>query len=442
MKKFKYILLIFLGIVGLSSCDDFGSLNENPNTTDKEDTKFLFTHACKYTQYFVMVGTYDPWNQIYPQYFSERQNIQFTNFSLSDFNLTPYYTHMLRNLKGIIDLNENPDTKDLVYVIGLGSSENQIAASRTLRAYAYMHMTDVLGMVPYFEALEGEKENFTPKYDTQEDIYADLDKDLKEAYDQFNESGKLNSTYDILYNGDIGKWKKFNASIRMMLAIKLADVAPSVGKERFSIAFKDGGIATNEESLVYRFLPESANQNPMYNNIIVTGRKDFAPSKTIIDQLLAFKDPRIKAYATPNSDGEYVGMPFGINQNEIEKYKDVSQFHERYYQQDSPFIVTSAAHILLIQAEAVARGWITADIEDLYKKGIQASFDLYPEIASEVNLDEYIAQDGVKLPADMEGKIECIGMQRWLSNFMQDGIEAWSDWRRLDVPKIKPGPSA
>lgn len=48
----------------------------------------------------------------------------------------------------------------------------------------------------------------------------------------------------------------------------------------------------------------------------------------------------------------------------------------------------------------------------------------------------------MKLPADMEGKIECIGMQRWLSNFMQDGIEAWSDWRRLDVPKIKPGPSA
>ena len=33
-------------------------------------------------------------------------------------------------------------------------------------------------------------------------------------------------------------------------------------------------------------------------------------------------------------------------------------------------------------------------------------------------------------------------MQRWLANFMQNGFEAWSDWRRLNVPKLKVGPNA
>lgn len=42
----------------------------------------------------------------------------------------------------------------------------------------------------------------------------------------------------------------------------------------------------------------------------------------------------------------------------------------------------------------------------------------------------------------LEYKIEKIAMQRWLANFMQDGFEAWSDWRRLNVPKLKPGPGS
>ena len=33
-------------------------------------------------------------------------------------------------------------------------------------------------------------------------------------------------------------------------------------------------------------------------------------------------------------------------------------------------------------------------------------------------------------------------MQRWLANYMQDGVEAWSDWRRLNVLKLYPGSAA
>lgn len=95
---------------------------------------------------------------------------------------------------------------------------------------------------------------------------------------------------------------------------------------------------------------------------------------------------------------------------------------------------------MLIQAEAAVRGWIDqSQAENYYRQGIQASFDQY-DLGS--SFDAYYAQPDIAFTGSDEERIEKIGMQRWLANFMQDGIEAWSDWRRLNVPKIYPGPSA
>lgn len=439
MKHIKLLAATLAGILAFSSCGDFDDTNIDPNNPSQPDTRFLFSYACKTVRLFTMVGTYDPWNQLYPQYFAERQNIQYSNYAMTDFNTSSYYYEPLRNLEGIIKLNTDEETKQTPYVMQLGSTENQIAASRTLRAFIYMHLTDILGMIPYSEALQGDEDNFTPKYDTQEYIYADLDKELTEAYAQFNESGSLDKTFDILYNGKIAAWKKLNASIRMMLAIKLSDVAPEVGKERFAKAYADGGMTDNADLLEYKYLAETANQNPLYDNIVVAARKDFAPSKTILDQLIAYNDPRLEVYADPNEDGEYAGVPYGLKQADIANYKNTAVFDERYYQQNSPMVVISPSHILLIEAEAAVRGWINADAEELYKQGITASFAQY---ALETQADTYCEQAAIKLSGSTEEKIAKIAMQRWLGNFMQDGVEAWSDWRRLNVPNLKPGPGA
>lgn len=439
MKHIKLLAATLAGILAFSSCGDFDDTNIDPNNPSQPDTRFLFSYACKTVRLFTLVGTYDPWNQLYPQYFAERQNIQYSNYAMTDFNTSSYYYEPLRNLEGIIKLNTDEETKQTPYVMQLGSTENQLAASRTLRAFIYMHLTDILGMIPYSEALKGDEDNFTPKYDTQEYIYTDLDKELTEAYAQFNESGSLDKTFDILYNGKIAAWKKLNASIRMMLAIKLSDVAPEVGKERFARAYADGGMTDNADLLEYKYLAESANQNPLYDNIVVAARKDFAPSKTILDQLIAYNDPRLEAYADPNEDGEYAGVPYGLKQADIANYKNTAVFDERYYQQNSPMVVISPSHILLIEAEAAVRGWINADAEALYKQGITASFAQY---ALETQADAYCEQPAIKLSGSTEEKIAKIAMQRWLGNFMQDGIEAWSDWRRLNVPNLKPGPGA
>ncbi|CAK7050836.1 MAG: hypothetical protein PARBA_01770 [Parabacteroides sp.] len=440
MKKIKLFALALIGLLSFNSCGDFGDDNIDPNNPSQADTRYLFTYACKRVYTFSYVANYNPWTQLFPQYLSERQNIQYSDFGITDFNTGPYYYDNIRNLETIIKMNTDEATKNASNVIYLGSTNNQLASSRTLRAFYYMHLTDIMGMLPYTEALKGDEANFTPKYDTQEFIYQDLDKELTEAYSQFEESGSLNETNDILYQGNVSNWKKLNASLRMMMAIKLSDVAPETGKARFAKAYADGGMTQNSELLEYKFLEETDNENPLYTNIVSGGRKDFAPSKTILDQLIEYKDPRLAEYAEPNSRGEYKGVPFGITQSEIAKYEDMAFFNKRYYKQDAPIVVISPSHILLIEAEAAVRGWINENPEDLYKAGIKASFDQYG--ISSAEFDKYMAQDVIKLTGSPTEKIEKIAMQRWLANFMQNGVEAWSDWRRLNVPNIKPGPSA
>ena len=448
MKKIKSLLIILIGVICFNSCGDFGDINVDPNNPSTPDTRFLFTQACKQVRLFVMVGTYGPWNQMYPQYFAERQNVQYSNFTLMDFNTGAYYRETIKNLNAIINMNSNSNTKDATHVIGLGSVSNQIAMCRTLRAFIYMHLTDVLGMIPYSEALKGDEGLFTPKYDTQEFIYQDLDRDLKEAYAQFNTSEALNSTYDILFKGNVDHWKKLNASIRMMLAIKLSDVAPNDGKARFATAFADGGMTNNSELLSYKYLPETANQSPLYDNIMISGRKDFAPSKTILDFLLQYKDPRIEAYAEPNTNGDYDGVPFGTIQADIATYANTATFDPRYFKQDATYVLISPSHILLIEAEAAVRGWITANAEDLYKAGIKASFDQYGIVTANfvtwglADINAYYAQTDIAFTGTDDQKISKIAMQRYLANFMQDGIEAWSDIRRLHIPALLPGNAA
>ena len=38
--------------------------------------------------------------------------------------------------------------------------------------------------------------------------------------------------------------------------------------------------------------------------------------------------------------------------------------------------------------------------------------------------------------------IEKIAIQRWIASYLSDGVEAWSDWRRLDIPYLPVGPGA
>ncbi len=435
----------------LTQCNDFGDINTSPNSPSQPDTRFLYVGATRRAiPTFQINGamgnspSYDPWTLYIPQYISEKVNIQYTNFNLLTFSTgTAYYTGPLRSLNKIIELNSNEETKNNPAVLAFGGNINQIALARTLKAYIYMHLTDALGMIPYSDALKGYEGIFQPAYDSQQTIYTGLNTELEQAYQQFDESSPLDATHEILYNGDIAKWKKFNASVRMQLAIKLFKVDAANGKTRFAKAYNDGFIRNNNDIFEFKYLKETNNQHPLYENIIISGRRDFYPSATIVDTLLAYNDPRLFEYVEEAPAGGYSGMPFGLTTGDAAAIptNTLSTFKTKYYEQDAPAVLITPSVMLLAAAEAAERGWITASAQSLYEEAITAGLTQHGISAGDVTA--YLAEPKVAYltGGTQDERIAQIAMQKWIASYLQDGIEAWSDFRRLGIPDLRPGPN-
>ena len=431
MKKltiYKSIAVAVTLAITTTACDpgDFGDMNVSPNNPSTPNTAGFLTGALR--NIGPMVTEMVP--ALYTQQFGDITYIEDSRYKTINFSFNNFYTGPLNAYQSIIDLNTNADTKTTA--AANGSNNNQIAVARIAKAFTYMWMTDRWGDIPYSQALKG-KENFSPAYDTQQSIYNDLFKELKEAQAQFD--GGLAVKGDILLNGNATRWKKFANSLRMIMALRLSKVDPAKGKTEFAAALADGVLASNADNVKYTYLAELNNEHPLYNNYITVNRKDFAVSNTFLDYLLKNNDPRIPGIADPNISQKFVGVPYGVFPPTW-KAQDVSLAASAIRQQNSPANVVTYAQILFSQAEAVKLGWITGDAKALYESAIKASIQQWIGAAgTDAVVAGYLAQPDV---AYNDAKaLEQIGTQKWVALFYQ-GNEAWAEWRRTGFPVLKP----
>ena len=457
----KFILSAVTAAVTLSACDavkDFGDINYDPNSPSTAFTNYLFTFACRYVPYFSLgsdTSGYDPWLQEWTGYISESKNNQYgpLGTTITYSGVGTMYLYPLKNLHMIIEMNEDEDQKNDISVTTFGTSANQIAASKTLSAYFYMSLTDIYGPIVLSQAFQGvSDDNWKPEYDSQEDVYRQLDEMLTEAYKQFDESGSLSSA-DIIYNGNIAKWKKFNASLRMLLAIKLCDVDPATGKSRFAAAYADGGMETVADGFNYSY--DDLTWNRLYYwcspNYSAAGFTQ-VPNMFIVEQMKELKDNRMFKYfdiegyrgsrdeeTFPRDDyNSFYGIPFGlVDNNAVAAWVDcTASIGSAMLAMDATVPVIPTARVLLTEAEAAYRGWISADAKALYEAGIKASFEQWGATGA----DAYVGSAGVNY--DPANGLEQIAIQRWIASYLSDGVEVWSDWRRLDIPYMPVGPGA
>ena len=308
MKKitaYKSLAVALSLAIATTSCDpgDFGNMNLSPNNPSTPNTAAFLTGALR------NIGgmTTEMVPALYTQQFGDVTYIEDSRYKTINFNFNGFYTGPLVTYKNIIDLNTNEATKTTA--AANGSNNNQIAVARIAKAYTYMWMTDRWGDIPYSQALKG-KDNFSPAYDTQQSIYTDLFKELKEAQAQFDGGTAVKG--DILLGGNATRWKKFANTLRMIMALRLSKVDPTKGKAEFAAAMADGPLASNADNVKYGYLAEANNEHPLYNNYITNNRKDFAVSSTFMNYLIKVNDPRIPGMADQNILQKYVGVPYGV----------------------------------------------------------------------------------------------------------------------------------
>lgn len=431
MKKisiYKSVAVAAVLAITSTACDpgDFGDMNVSPNAPSTPNTAGFLTGALRN----VGVMTTDIVPALYTQQFGDVTYIEESRYKTINFSYNGYYTGPLNAYQNIIDLNTNADTKTTA--AANGSNNNQIAVARIARAYTYLWLTDRWGDIPYTEALKG-KADFSPAFDSQQAIYNDLFKELKEAQAQFD-GGKA-VVGDILLSGNATRWKKFANSLRMIMALRLSKVDPAKGKTEFAAAMADGALASNADNVTYKYLAEANNEHPLYNNYITGNRKDFALSDVFVNFLLKTNDPRISAMADKNINLKYVGVPYGVFPA-ASKAQDVSLAATSMRLQNSPANVLTYAQVLFSQAEAAKLGWITGDPKALYEAAVTASLQQWLGTAATAT----VISDFLKQP-DVAYKdataLEQIATQKWVALFYQ-GNEAWAEWRRTGFPALKP----
>lgn len=334
------------------------------------------------------------------------------------------------DLQNIININSDPATAE--YAAFNGSNNNQIAIARILKAYRFSILTDRYGDMPYSQALIGESQ---PIFDTQQEIYNSLFTELTEAVNQFDNGATVKG--DILFGGDKTKWKKFANSFRLILALRISKIDPSLGEAQFNDALEaDGGVFESNDDNASITYPGGAFKNPWFG---IGG--DFGVSETIATFLNTNSDSRLNAFGNPYN-GVLIGVPYGLQRNDAIGFTGSNPnwsliLNNTYRQQTSSLNVLSYADVLLARAEAAFLGWTDEDYTQLYQDGIQASWEAWDVFEQDV-FDSYMQKTAIALAPGNE--IEHIATQRWLA-FFPNGNQGWSEWRRNGYPELTPSPS-
>jgi hypothetical protein len=444
MKNFKKFIFIIAGLsILVSGCDKFGDFedtNVDKTKVGVAANKALLTYAMQRTQ-ATGGGILSSDGNIFGQFLSEGPYLTVSPFNDAGSTLNrsywTIYSEIQKNLNQVIiyskagSVEADPGAN--------GSINNQIAVARILKAYNFWKATDKWGDLPYSEALLGSA-NITPKFDKQEAIYKDLFKELKEATAQMD--GGAGPTGDIMFGGDMASWKKFAATQRLIMALRLSKVYPNAGEfaaQEFALAVAAGPLAAGE-TLKYSFLSgDPNNYNPWYNNYSISNRNDFAVSKTLVDLMKnggGVMDPRLPVYAETLPSGEIKGLQFGptIQTNIANAY---SRIGNALRAAGTPAYLFTDAQVQFAMAEAAKRGWISggdASAKTYYEAGIDASLAQYGVSNAAYKSTAGIAYDPAKA-------IEQIATQRYIALFL-DGWEAWAEFRRTGFPALVPGPNS
>ena len=107
---------------------------------------------------------------------------------------------------------------------------NSEAIALTMRALFVSNWTDIYGDIPFSEAFQGRNNVLKPKFDTQKEIYTQLFADLERANSLYDSSRALRyPNKDLMYAGDIAKWRKFTNSLHMRLLMRLQNHDAEMG---------------------------------------------------------------------------------------------------------------------------------------------------------------------------------------------------------------------
>lgn len=430
--SFKYILSGFL-LVLVFSCENLEDLNENPNQPTDVGPDVLMTSAIRSTMNSMVTESFLLGNN------AAQLTAKTLRSEIDVYNWNPFPTVWTSLYDGL---------EDVANAERLAREEEDAAtegAAVVLKSWLFSTLTDAYGDIPYTEAVSGGTDgNFQPVYDTQQDIYMSANgilAELERANNLLAQGGIVQG--DILLGGSAEQWRKLCNSLRLRLLMRISN-RMDVASDFADIVNNEPIIASNDDNAVLNYLESFPNDFPLlplkqgdFDAVVMSDRS--------IPVLEGYRDPRLMRYARPNNIVEidtaqvdtitpvYTGAQNGA---ETTCSKGGSRLGLAYFDygnhpttdDHADGILMTYAEVQFLLAEAVLKNFISGNVEQYYRSGIQASMDYYEvdyEASGWTDFDDFYNNSGVAFANDPIQVWE----QKWLALFFH-GLEPYFEVRR------------
>jgi len=426
-----------------TGCNDlFEEINTNENSPEDVTLNVLLSAAQTGLMDNFGYG-FDRYANTFTQHFAGNHatGIDMDQYILNTGDHNFYFEEMYRG--GLQDCSS---------IIAKGTSEESwhyVGIAQIMQTVGLSHLTSIYGDIPWSEALQGNEQPY-PKYDSQQEIYAEMQRLLSEGVANLDKSSVAKpGSDDIVYQGDLNKWKAIAYVLSARFHNHLSKVNPS-GSAADALAAIDkaeeAGISTVGD-LHYQFDGTVTHENPwslLYKNNLIIASENF------MNWMLDTNDPRLLAYWDDVAvDGTYVGYNgkctgFGISNV---SYSPVGP-NGFYGDEGSPLVLCTYFEAKFIEAEAAMRAGDADRAATAHNMAIAASIEKVGTAYASDSLNMvynsfipvYIENYGSETAASIT--MEKIMNEKYKSMFTQ-GVEGWVDARRhdyaypeyLDIPK-------
>ena len=398
--------------------------------------------------------------------------------TISNFNPTDDWTRVFLKSDRVLPVLYS--NLNVVEVVSQNTNNPlPLAIANVIKVAAMHRVTDAYGPIPYSKI--GADGSIKTPYDSEQEVYNKFFEELNAALQVMKnqENDRLTASADYIYGGDVKKWIRFANSLKLRLAIRIANVDKTTAQKMAEEAVdpaNGGVIEQNADNAAWSYFSSSVN-NPIYvakeyNHVLshstdglacLTGGDTHA-SADIICYMNGYNDPRREKYFVKSEwmGQEYVGLRRGI------AIPDLNTIGHKYsginLKPTDPLYWMNAAEVAFLRAEAKAiYGFnMHGEAKKFYEDGIRLSFEQwgvdgvdayinseemesmsYTDPASLNSYPDELTSLTVKWDesATPDEKQERIIIQKWIANWML-GNEAWADYRRTGYPHLMPATAA
>lgn len=458
MKKMKKLLIIILVGLILPACTEkFEEINTPPTSLSSVPSEFVLTQSI-YSTYRDKGGYWTQdilrWGAWIQHYGNHNQGFTTAHYQdIANYNDGFWNTHF-----GI--LGELEQAKLLI----ADQEEGDVARVKNaiieiMQVVVWLRLTDMVGDVPYSQALQG-SENVTPVYDDQQSVYTDLISRMQAAVGALNVSdGPYYGSADVFFQGDVEKWIRFGNAYLMRMGLHLSNADAGKAQSVVSAQMNANLPSGNDDNAILPVIGNDVNQNA--HGLVELSRRTLADfpyiGEKFVNVLKDLSDPRLPIVVGPTPASvaaggalEYVGVPPALS---AAQYADVNANLSSYSRPNFDWIVSESstrglnamtyAEVSFMKAEAALRGWggTETDAQNYFEDGIRAALAMnpFPDAGiSASDIEDYIAANGT-LTGSFAEKLEQIITQKWITYAFDQPDEAYVEWRRTGFPTLDPG---